>query len=85
MYDTGIKGPLKAYQIETLHVSDGDVIILHLSDGLTMDDINYIYKDVQQYFPNNKVICANEHILKKISVIKKDTNPFINIDLEDLL
>ena len=73
---------IKPYNIETLHVSDGDVIILHLANNLNLDDINYIKKDVQSYFPNNQVLCANEHILKSITVIKKENNPFIDMDLD---
>ena len=85
MYNSGIEGPLKAYQIETIKVSDGDVILLHLANNLDLDDINAIRKDVQQYFPNNQVLCANDHILKKITVFKKEENPFCDINLEDLL
>ena len=73
---------IKPYNIETLHVSDGDVIILHLANNLDLDDINYIKKDDQSYFPNNQVLCANENILKSITVIKKENNPFIDMDLD---
>jgi hypothetical protein len=73
---------IKPYNIETLHISDGDVIILHLANNLGLDDINYIKKDIQSYFPNNQVLCANEHILKSITVVKKENNPFIDMDLD---
>ena len=85
---------VKPYNIEVLSVSDGDVIILHLDSNLSLDDINTIRKEIQEYFPNNQVICANEHILKQITVLHKTTNnPFemeldlgsITLDMEDLL
>lgn len=84
---------VKPYNIEVLSVSDGDVIILHLNENLNFDDINTIRKEIQEYFPNNQVICANEHILKQITVLHKTGNPFameldlgsITLDMEDLL
>lgn len=85
MYNSGIKNPLQAYQIETIKVADGDVILLHLANDLNLDDINTIRKEIQQYFPNNQVICANDHILKKITVFQKEKNPFVEFNLEDLL
>ena len=69
------------YRIETLTVKDGDVIILHLAKDLDFDDMNSIHKEIQQYFPNNQVICANEHILESITIIKKEENPYLfNLD-----
>ena len=85
---------VKPYNIEILSVSDGDVIILHLNENLNFDDINTIRKEIQEYFPNNQVICANEHILKQITVLHKTTNnPFemeldlgsITLNMEELL
>jgi hypothetical protein len=81
------------YKVEVLSVADGDVIILHLSKDLDFDEMSHIRADVQKCFPNNQVICANEHILESISIIKKETNPFsleldlgsINLNLEELL
>lgn len=76
---------VKPYNIEVLSVSDGDVIILHLAKDLDLDDINSIRKEIQQYFPNNQVICANEHILQQITVLKQTKNPFLFLNLsEDL-
>ena len=84
---------VKPYNIEILSVSDGDVIILHLNENLCAAEISGIQKEIKQYFPNNQVICANEHILKKITVLHRADNPFemeldlgsINLNLEDLL
>lgn len=76
---------IKPYNIEVLSVSDGDVILLHLANDLDLDDINTIRKEIQQYFPNNQVICANDHILKRITVFQKEKNPFVEFNLEDLL
>ena len=30
---------IKPYNIETLHISDGDVIILHLANNLDLDEL----------------------------------------------
>ena len=83
----------KPYNIETLSVSDGDVIILHLAKDLDFDELASVQKEIQQYFPNNQVICANEHILESITIIKREQNPFaleldlgeINMDWKDLV
>lgn len=76
---------LQDFQVETIKVADGDTIILHLSDKLDIDDINIIQKEMQKCFPNNQIICANRCILDKITIVKQEQNPFININLEDLL
>jgi hypothetical protein len=76
---------LQDFQVETINVTDGDTIILHLSDKLDIDDINIIQKEMQKCFPNNQVICANRCILDKITIVKQEQNPFVNINLEDLL
>lgn len=79
-YDIG--ATISPYRIEALPVKDGDVIILHLADNLDFDDIAVIQKDIQKDFPNNKVICANDHILKSITVLQKtDTENIFGIDL----
>ena len=85
--------PPKPYNIEKLSVSDGDIIILHLNENLCAAEISGIQKEIKQYFPNNQVICANEHILKQITVLHRTDNPFemeldlgsINLNLEALL
>lgn len=68
------------YRIETLAVKDGDIIILHLAKDLDFNEMSMIQKDIQQYFPNNQVICANEHILESITVLHKENNPFIDLN-----
>ena len=92
-YTNTISHPPKPYNIEKLSVSDGDVIILHLNENLDFESINIIREEIQEYFPNNQVICANEHILKQITVLHKTNNPFemeldlgsIALNMEDLL
>ena len=84
---------IKPYNIEVLSVSDGDVIILHLAKDLDIDELNSVQKEMQRYFPNNQIICANEHILESITVLKKEEtkNPFdldlgkIEMDWKDLV
>ena len=89
----GYHTSVKPYNIEVLSVSDGDVIICHLAKDLDFDELNSVQKEIQQYFPNNQVICANEHILESITIIKKEENPYlfssdlgkINMDWKDLV
>ena len=77
--------PPKPYRIETLSVSDGDVIILHLAKDLNFDELASVQKEIQQYFPNNQVICANEHILESITIITREKNPFaLELDLGEI-
>lgn len=76
---------IQPYNIETIKVADGDVILLHLANNLDLDDMNAIRKEIQQYFPNNQVICTNDYILKRITVFQKEKNPFVEFNLEDLL
>lgn len=62
---------IKPYDIQTIHVDEGDVILLHLSNSLDMDDMNVIHGEVKKMFPKNDILMANEHILQGISIIKK--------------
>ena len=76
---------IKPYNIEILSVSDGDIIMLHLAKDLDFDELASVQKEIQQYFPNNQVICANEHILESITVIKREKNPFaLELDLGEI-
>lgn len=63
--------PLKKYDIQTVHVDEGDVILLHLSNSCDIDDMGAIHTEVKKMFPNNDILMANEHILQGISIIKK--------------
>ena len=73
------------YRIEALPVRDGDIIILHLSNNLDFEDVATIQEDIQKDFPNNKVICANDHILKSITVLQKtDTENVFGVDFLSL-
>ena len=83
--DTYLNQQPKSYNIESLSVSDGDVIILHLNNNLDLDDMNSIRKNIQQSFPNNQVICVNEHILESITIIKKEKNSYLfSLDVDEI-
>ena len=75
-YDVGVQ----PYRIEALPVKDGDVIILHLANDLDLDSVYSIQRDIQKDFPNNRVICANDNILKSITVLQSNTT-FCGVDL----
>lgn len=64
------------YKIETFNLEDGDVLILHVSEYCDISDIQVIHKEMSQLFPNNKILIANENILKHISIIKKQDNKY---------
>jgi hypothetical protein len=67
---------IKPYNVEVVEVKDGDVILLHLATNLDLDEIKSIRQEIQKQFPNNIILCANELILDRITVFKKEENPF---------
>lgn len=67
---------IKPYNIEVVEVKDGDVILLHLAKNLCLDEMKSIREEIQKQFPNNIILCANELILDRITVFKREENPF---------
>ena len=67
---------IKPYNIEVVEIKDGDIILLHLAKDLNLDEIKSIQQEMQRQFPNNVILCANELILDRITVFKKEENPF---------
>lgn len=53
MYNTATKREIKPYNIETIKVDAGDIILLHLSNDIDMEMANCIFKDISKIFPNN--------------------------------
>lgn len=64
------KNGIQPYNIETIKVDAGDVILLHLSDDCDIDSANTIMKEMKKVFPNNTIIFANEYILQGLTIIK---------------
>lgn len=63
----------KEYSIQTLQVDPGDVILVHVSEDLDLDNVNAVYEELQKAFPYNSVLIANEYILKGLTIIKPAT------------
>ena len=63
---------IKPYDIQTIPVGPNDVILCHIGEDYDMEELMLIQKEVEKTFPNNKVLVANENVLKKISIFKME-------------
>ena len=70
---------LKDYAVQLVHIQPNDVILLHISEELCLDDAVTIQNEIQRAFPNNTILVANENILKKITIFRPD-QPMIIAD-----
>ncbi len=75
---------IKPYAVELVHVRPDDIILLHISEDMDFDELNSIQREIQQACPNNTILVANEHILKKITIFRPD-KPVEAYDLDDSL
>ena len=73
---------VKPYDIQTISLAPNDVILCHISEDCDFDDLHHIQNELMKVFPNNKVLVANEHILKRITLFKAE-NPIQATWLED--
>ena len=62
------------YDIQIIPVKKDDVLLLHVSKYMDLDDCQNIIKEVKRVYPNNDVLIANENILEKITILRKDDN-----------
>ena len=62
----------KDYAVQLVHVQPNDVILLHVSEDMDFDNLHAIQYEIQQAFPNNTILVANEHILKRITLFRAD-------------
>ena len=62
------------YDIQIIPVKKDDVLLLHVSKYMDLDDCQNILKEVKRVYPNNDVLIANENILEKITILRKDDN-----------
>ena len=78
-------GTFKPYEIQTVNVQPDDVLLVHISDDLDIDDCAQIHQMLKDEFPENVVLLANEHILKGMSIIRKsDVSIFDDVDTDKL-
>lgn len=60
------------YDIQIIPVKKDDVLLLHVSKYMDLDDCQNILREVKRVYPNNDVLIANENILEKITILRKD-------------
>ena len=65
-YDIGNK----RCNAQTIHVDEGDVILLHLHENADVEDMRMIHSEVKKIFPNNDILIFNENILKGLTILK---------------
>lgn len=75
---------IKDYEVQLINVQPTDVILLHVSENLYLDDVATIQNEVQRAFPNNTILVANENILKKITVFRPDQPIMIADELSNI-
>lgn len=75
---------IKPYAVELVHVQPNDIILLHVAEDMDFADLNAIQHEIQQMCPNNTILVANEHILKKITIFRPD-KPIEAYDLDNSL
>ena len=73
---------IKPYDIQTISLAPNDVILCHINDDCDFDELHHIQNELKKVFPNNTVLVANEHILKRITIFKAE-NPIQATWLED--
>ena len=78
-----ITGAWKGYDIQAVSLNPGDVLLVHISSYMDLDDCNHIMKMLEETFPNNKCVLCNEHVLKGLTVIRaaetKKVDDVVNI------
>ena len=60
----------KGYDIQAVSLNPGDVLLVHISSCMDLDDCHNIMKLLEETFPNNKCVLCNEHILKGMTVLR---------------
>jgi hypothetical protein len=63
-------GEWKGYDIQTVSLQPGDVLLVHIDSFMDLDDCNHIMKMLEEAFPNNKCLLCNEHVLTGLTVIR---------------
>ena len=85
-------GEWKGYDVQAVSLNPGDVLLVHISSYMDLDDCRNIMKMLEETFPNNKCVLCNEHVLKGMTVLRTaETNKVddvvnisTNIDIDAL-
>mgnify|MGYP006371896727 CR=1 FL=1 len=67
---TSITGTWKGYDVQAVSLNPGDVLLVHISSHMDLDDCRNIMKMLEETFPNNKCVLCNEHVLKGMTVLR---------------
>lgn len=63
---------MEQYNIQTITVKPGDVLLVQVNDNLDLDTVSNIFQEVQTTFPNNKILIANHHILNSLKILRPE-------------
>ena len=78
-----ITGAWKGYDIQAVSLNPGDVLLVHISSYMDLDDCRHIMQTLEETFPDNKCVLCNEHVLKGLTVIRaaetKKVDDVVNI------
>ena len=87
----GVTAEFKGYPFQVVDIKPGDVILLHISDDLDLRQCINIQRDMNEEFPDNKVVLCNEHVLKGLTVLRGETKKIddvvdikMNVDIDTL-
>ena len=75
-----------------MSLNPGDVLLVHISSYVDLDDCSNIMKLLEETFPDNKCVLCNEHVLKGLTVIRTAENKKVddvvnistNVDVDKL-
>ena len=87
-----ITGTWKGYDIQAVSLNPGDVLLVHISSYMDLDDCRHIMKTLEETFPENKCVLCNENVLKGLTVIRAAENKKVddivnistNVDVDKL-
>ena len=68
----GTTSTCTGYPFQVVNIQPNDVILLRISDNMSVRECNLIQQEMEQTFPNNTVILCNDHVLKGITVLRSE-------------
>lgn len=84
-------GSFTGYPIQKVEVNPNDVLLVHISDDLSLKECHSIVSEMNETFPNNKVILCNHHVLKGLTILQGTTQKVsdvvdikTNVDIDKL-
>ena len=87
-----ITGAWKGYDIQAVSLNPGDVLLVHISSYMDLDDCRHIMQTLEETFPDNKCVLCNKNVLKGLTVIRAAENKKVddvvsistNVDVDKL-